>query len=332
MTCNPVTPWAISLGLGGLVGVLAAASASVGPSGLTPLALLEADLPPEAWVILAEVRLPRVLLAVLVGAALGSSGAALQGLMRNPLADPGILGVSSSAALGAVISFYFGWSATWPFALPLGGLLGAAGGVAAIAVLSARAGSGPLSVILAGLAVSSLAGALTALALNLSPNPYAMAEIVFWLMGSLENRTVDHVRLAAPFVVVGCAALLTVGRALDALSLGEVQARSLGISVARTTWTVVAGSAAAVGAAVAVTGAVGFIGLVVPHLLRPIVGERPGRLLLPSLLAGAALVLAADIAIRLIPTGQSLRLGVVTALIGAPFFLWLVMRGAGARP
>jgi iron complex transport system permease protein len=275
--------------------------------------------------ILWEIRLPRALLAVLVGAALGLSGAALQGFLRNPLADAGIIGVSASASFGAVLALYSGLAAGFALALPLGGLLGAGLSVAVIYLLAGRDAS-ILTLILAGVAVNSFAGALTALVLNLAPNPYAILEIVFWLLGSLADRSFDHLGLAAPFILAGGAWLLTTARGLDALSLGEDAAQSLGFSLARLRLAVIGGTALCVGAAVAVTGAIGFVGLVVPHLLRPLAGQRPGALLGLSAFGGAALLLAADIGVRLIPTQAELKLGVVTALIGGPFFLWLLLR------
>ncbi len=281
-----------------------------------------------ASLILTQLRLPRALLGVLVGFSLGLTGAALQGLIRNPLADPGVIGVSGSAALGAVGAFYFGAAALFPLALPLGGLLGAGLATALLLGLAQR-GISTTALILAGIAINSLAGALTALALNLSPSPYATLEIVFWLMGSLADRSLDHVVLATPFIVIGVGLVLATRRGLEALTLGEDTAASLGFSMRRLRLLVIAGTASAVGAAVAVSGTIGFVGLVVPHLLRPLVGHRPGRLLLVSGLAGAALTLGADILVRLIPTRPELKLGVVTALVGAPFFLALLLRLRG---
>lgn len=281
-----------------------------------------------ASLVLVELRLPRALLGALVGFSLGLTGAALQGLARNPLADPGVIGISGSAALGAVTAFYFGAAALFPLALPLAGLAGAALATAALLALAQRNVT-TTGLILAGVALNSLAGALTALALNLSPSPYATLEIVFWLMGSLADRSLAHVALAAPFILVGTVMILSAARPLDALTLGEDVAASLGFSLARTRLLVVGGAAAAVGAAVSVAGAIGFVGLVVPHLMRPLVGHRPGRLLLASGLAGAVLVLGADIVVRLIPSRPELKLGVVTALIGAPFFLAILLRLKG---
>jgi len=278
--------------------------------------------------ILVELRLPRALLGALVGASLGLAGAALQGLMRNPLAEPGIIGVSGTAALGAVMVFYFGLAGSMSLALPLGGIAGALVATFLLYVLAGR-GAGTMTLILAGVAINSFAGALTALALNLSPNPYAALEIVFWLLGSLADRSLAHVALVLPPMLVGWALLLASARALDALTLGEDTAHSLGVDLRRLRWQLVGGAGLSVGSAVAVTGAIGFVGFVVPHLLRPLTGYRPGRLLLASALGGAALTLAADIAVRLIPTRPELKLGVVTAIIGAPFLFSLIWRLRG---
>jgi iron complex transport system permease protein len=275
--------------------------------------------------IMHEIRLPRALLAGLVGFSLGVSGAALQGFLRNPLAEPGIIGVSASAALGAVLMFYTGIAGASLLALPAGALAGAAVCVAVLmAIATARAST--ITLILAGVALSSLAAALTSLVLNLSPNPFAAYEIIFWLLGSLKDRTMDHVWLALPVMALGWAALWASTRALDALTLGEEGAAGLGISMARTRWLIIGGVALSVGAATAVTGAIGFIGLIVPHLIRPLTDRLPGNLLLPSGLGGAALLSAADIAARSAIAERELNVGVVTALIGAPFFLWLVVR------
>ncbi|WP_436644016.1 FecCD family ABC transporter permease [Microbaculum sp. FT89] len=278
--------------------------------------------------VMVELRLPRALLGLMVGFSLGATGAALQGLLRNPLADPGVIGVSGAAALGAVIAFYWGLAGFLSIGLALGGLAGA-GVATALLLLLARQGAGTTALILAGVAIGSLSGALTALALNLSPSPYAVMEVVFWLMGSLADRSLDHVMLAMPFMAVGWALLLSAGRGLDALSLGEDTARSLGFDVARLRVRLVLASAFAVGSAVAVAGAIGFVGLVVPHILRPFVGHRPGPLVLASGLGGAVLTLAADILVRLLPVQPELKLGVVTAIIGAPFLFSLLWRMRG---
>lgn len=275
--------------------------------------------------VFAELRVPRAVLGLLVGFSLGLTGAAMQGWLRNPLAEPGIVGVSSAAALGAVAAFYSGLSATLALALPLGGMAGAAVAALLLTVMAAR-GAGTTTLIIGGIAVNSLAGALTALALNLAPNPYAALEIMFWLMGSLADRGGDQVMLVLPPMLLGWGLILSGARALDALTLGEDTARSLGFDLTALRGRLIAGAALAVGSAVSVTGAVGFVGLVAPHLMRPLVGAHPGRLLPVSGLAGAVLILAADIAVRLLPTKPELKLGVVTALVGAPFLILLIGR------
>lgn len=276
-------------------------------------------------IIVNEIRLPRVLLALLVGASLGCSGAALQGLLRNPLAEPGLLGVSSSASLGAVLCLYYGLGALSAWLLPLSAMACAALATFFLYLL-ARRRAGNLSLILAGVALGSLAAALTSLAINLAPNPTDMQDIVLWLMGSLNDRSFADLRLCLPFVAAGLLLLLGCGRGLDSLSLGEDEAASLGVNLTRLRSQIIIGTALCVGASVAVTGAIGFIGLLVPHLLRRFVDYHPSRLLLSSALGGAALLLAADILLRLLGGERELMLGVVTALLGAPFFLALVLR------
>jgi iron complex transport system permease protein len=275
--------------------------------------------------IMQEIRLPRAVLGLMIGVTLGLSGAALQGWLRNPLAEPALLGVSASASLGAVIAIYTGLSALFPLGLPLAALAGA---VAAVLVVQAMAGlrGGALTVILAGIAVSSLASAMTALALNLSPNPFAALEIMFWMLGSLTDRSMTHVWLAGPFMLVGWVMLASLGRSLDALTLGGDAAASMGVDMRRVQFLAVFGTAASVGAATAVAGVIGFVGLVVPHMLRPLVGSRPSRLLPASGLGGACVLLTADTLVRVIAPERDLKLGVLTAIVGAPFFLWLVYR------
>jgi len=311
-----------------LVVALFVASLLTGPAGLdvaTAIAGLFQGRNDAASLVMQEIRLPRAILGGMIGATLGLSGAVLQGYLRNPLADPGVLGISAAASLGAVIAIYTGLSAAFALALPL---LAMGGAIAAVLVIQVLAGghAGTLTLILAGVAITSLAGAMTSLALNLSPNPFAAMEILFWMLGSLTDRSMLHVWLSAPFMLAGWAMLAPLGRALDALSIGADAAQSLGVRLGRTQVLAVLGTAASVGAATAVAGAIGFVGLIVPHLLRPLVGAKPSRLLLASALGGAALLLAADIAVRLIAPERDLKLGVLTAIVGAPFFLWLVIR------
>ncbi|MGM0585703.1 MAG: FecCD family ABC transporter permease [Pseudomonadota bacterium] len=322
----PPFPWLLAL-LSALVALLFVSSLLVGPAGLGLSDSLRGLLAGEgeaAVLVMREIRLPRALLALMIGATLGLSGAALQGYLRNPLAEPGLIGVTGAASLGAVIAIYTGLSALFPLALPVLALAGA-GSAAALLLSLAGARGGALTLILAGVALSALTGALVSLALNLSPNPFAAMEVVFWMLGSLSDRSWLHVQLAAPFMIAGWALLAYAGRGLDALTLGEDAAAALGVRLNRLRLAVVLGTAASVGAGTAVAGGIGFVGLIAPHLLRRAVGARPARLLPAAALAGAAILLAADLAVRLIAPERDLKLGVLTALVGAPFFLRLVL-------
>lgn len=316
---------------------------------LLPLSLLAgrvwiapADFGPgNTMLILAELRLPRAVLAVVIGAGLGAAGAAMQGYLRNPLADPGLFGIAPMAALGAVASFWLAPlvpPAFAAFSLPVLALAGAGLGMAALALIAGRtavdsvggfgggAGGGIALFTLAGLMIASLAGALTALAITLAPSPFALSEIVLWLNGALTDRSWREVAIAAPLVLAGIAVLALAARSLDALTLGDEAARSLGLDPARLLVLLVVGVGLTVGAGVAVAGIIGFVGLVVPHLVRPLTDRLPSSLILPSALAGACLVLAADSAVRILPLVTELRLGIALSLIGAPFFLWLLVR------
>ncbi len=275
--------------------------------------------------IVGEVRLPRTVLSLLVGACLGFAGAALQGLLRNPLADPGLTGASSGAALGAAAVFYFGlFSGAGEAAPALAGLAGA--GLTLLLMLALAGNARPVQVILAGLAISTLAGAALATVLNFAPNPYAMQELVFWLLGSVSERSLRQAWILLPALLIGGALIWSQRRLLAGLSLGEQVAQSMGLSFGRGGRVIVLGTALLVGTSVAVAGNIGFVGLIVPHLLRPLVRHRPDRLLLPSALAGAVLVGLADVCVRLLPPGREIKLGVLTALIGAPLFIWLVWK------
>jgi iron complex transport system permease protein len=308
-----------------LILVAFAASLLAGRVWLPPRALLDALTRPDslAATIIVEIRGPRTVLALVAGAVLGLSGAVLQGFTRNPLAEPALLGVSGGSALGAVIAIYFGITAISPLSGPL---LGMAGGLAACALTFALGRGGTVALVLAGAAVSSLTAAGIALALNFAPNPYAAYEIMTWLLGSLADKSWSQVLLVLPFAAAGGALLARTGRGLDALALGEAQAASLGVNLGRLAALTVAGTALSVGAITSVTGAIGFIGLVAPHLVRPLVDYSPRRVLLPATLAGAALLLCADITARLVHANPELRLGVFTSLVGTPFFFWLVVR------
>lgn len=288
-------------------------------------------LPWDAWasadprsIIIVELRLPRTLLAILVGAALGLSGAVMQGYLRNPLADPGLFGVSSGAAFGAVLSLYFGFAAQL-WLLPAFALAGAAATTALLALIAGRSGS-VILFTLAGMIITSIAGSLTTLAISLAPTPFVSSQIVTWLMGALTDRSWDDVTVALPLIVIGAGVLATTGRSLDAMTLGEDAARSMGVAPGRLQAAVVIGVAFAVGAAVASAGVIGFVGLMVPHLVRPLAGARPSAILLPSALGGALLLTLADTLVRLAPTVSELRLGIAMSMLGGPFFLWLLIR------
>lgn len=278
-----------------------------------------------AATILGQIRMPRLVLAIIVGATLGMAGAAMQGLLRNPLADPGVLGVTSGAAFGAVCVLYFGAAATAWYWLPSAAIIGALLSLVMVYLL-AGLHSSMLALILAGTAMSAIMIALIAVALNFAPSLYAMQEIVFWMLGSLANRHFDHVSIALPLAIISWVMMLSRSRFLDALSLGEDSARSLGFNNQRERWILLLGISIGVGACVAVSGAIGFIGLVIPHLLRPFVGYRPGRLMFASALGGALLLVLADILVRQFDSARELKLGVVTSLVGAPFFLLLILK------
>ncbi len=314
--------------LGALALAAGVVSFLIGPAHLSATAMFQAVAgrgDPIVRAILFDLRLPRALLGLLVGAMLGMSGAALQGYLRNPLAEPSVLGASNAAALGAVIALYYGLAQGHPFLLPLLAILGALIALLPLILLAARSESS-LGLILAGIAISTLAGAGISLALNLSPNPFAAFEIMSWLMGSLADRDFGHVWLALPCILAGMLLLGWDARALDALSLGEDSARSLGVDLRRVRLRLLVGTAIGVGGAVAVSGAIGFVGLIVPHLVRPLTDRSPSAILLPSALGGAALLTGADVLVRLLPTTAELKLGVVTAFLGVPIFVFHLLR------
>ncbi|SDD89505.1 iron complex transport system permease protein [Kordiimonas lacus] len=320
--------WLLNVSLMGVILIVALMSGMFGQVDLDVAQVAAAVFgPPDSpeAIIVRELRLPRVLLAILAGASLGYSGAALQGLLRNPLADPGVIGVSASASLGAVIAIYMGLAAMSSLAIPVMAMAGAFVSTAILMLLASRDAS-VLTLILAGIGISSLATAAIALVMNFTSNPVTVQEMVMWMLGSLENRTFDDLTLAGPFIIAGWLAMLGVGQGLNALSLGEEAAQTLGIDLKRLRWRVVLGTALSVGATVSVCGAVGFVGLVVPHMVRAMIGYEPRRLLLPSAFLGAILMMLADILTRL-PIGHGqLRLGVVMAIIGAPVFLYIVFK------
>lgn len=321
-------PWSLSAILLALTIVTALVSGMFGQVSLSPAQVVgglfgAADDPVS--IIVRELRLPRIMLAIMAGATLGYSGAALQGLLRNPLADPGVIGVSSTASLGAVIAIYLGLASASPLAIPLTAMAGAFVATVIMLVLAARDAS-VLTLILAGIGVSSLSTALMSLVMNFTPNPVTVKEMILWMLGSLENRTFDDLLLAGPFILMGWIAMIGVGQGLNALSLGEDAAHTLGIDLRRLRWRIVLGTAMSVGATVSICGVVGFVGLVVPHMVRALIGFEPRRLLMPSALMGAVLMMLADMLTRLPIGNGQLRLGVVMALIGAPAFLYIVFK------
>jgi iron complex transport system permease protein len=318
----------VSAALVVLVVLLALVSLGIGPVRLSPFSVIDALFSGGSdvqQVIVREIRLPRTILGLAIGAILGLSGAALQGLLRNPLASPSLFGAPQSGAFGAVLVIAFGLADVRSWALPVAAITMAFISVFVLLAIAGR-NAGLLILILAGLAISSLAGAATALVMNLSSNPYVVLEIAFWLLGSLEDRSFRHVMLALPFIAAGALFLFSQRNAFRALSLGEETAQSLGVDVGRLRLLVITGVALGVGGAVAVSGTIGFIGLVAPHLMRPLIGHDPARLLVPSALTGSALLLAADIAVRIIPSTSDVKVGVLTSIIGVPFFLYLIMR------
>ena len=313
--------------------VLMLTSLGIGPVRIDPFTVARAlaGFGSDAHrIIVQEIRLPRTLLAVAIGGILGLSGAALQGLLRNPLASPSLFGAPQAATFGAVLMIALGLADVRSFVLPLAAIAAAFVSVFMLLAVAGR-NANLLLLVLAGLAISSLAGAASALTMNLAANPFIALEIAFWMLGSLEDRSFRHVFLALPFILAGGALLFSQRHAFRALSLGEETAHSLGVEVPRLRLIVIAGVALGVGGAVAVAGTIGFIGLVAPHLVRPLVGYDPARLLAPSALAGAAILLLADIGVRIIPSTSDIKVGVFTAIIGVPFFLYLIVRERRSR-
>lgn len=276
-------------------------------------------------IVVWSIRLPRALAAFSVGVALGISGAALQGLLRNPLAEPGVLGVSASASLLATMSLYFGLVALNAWILPIAAVIGALLATTLLAMAAIHTSS-MVTLILIGVGLSSFSGALMSLLMNLAPNPFSLADMINWMLGSVANRSFSELQFALPFIAVGSIMLLATRRGLSALTLGEEAASGIGLDLRRQRIAVVVGAGLATGGSVALAGAIGFVGIVAPHIVRPLVRHDPARSLLPSaLLAGCVLVIA-DIFIRILPTTHELKLGVVAALVGAPAFIWIAMQ------
>lgn len=276
--------------------------------------------------VLWQIRLPRVLCALLVGAALGLSGAVMQGLLRNPLAEPGVIGVSGTAAFAAALAIVSGLAAV-PGAVEASALIGAAVAGGLLTMVGARLGA-PEGLILFGVALSSFSGAATALIFNLSPSPIASAEIMSWMLGSVANRSWFDVAWVGVALAIAALFAVLARQGLRMLTLGEDVARASGLPLGQLRICALLAAAVASGAAVAVAGVIGFVGLAAPHLVRSAVRGDPGRVLLPSALAGGLMLVLADLATRLIPTDQELKLGVFTALIGAPLFALIAWRAA----
>ena len=319
----------ISLAVGLLLIVLL--SALLGSSQLslsqTVLALFGAG-SETARIIVWEIRLPRALAAMGVGAALGASGALMQGLLRNPLAEPGVLGVSASASLGAIIALYFGLGFLGAFTVPVLAVTGALAATAVLSVLAAARISA-VQLILVGVGLSSFAGALGALAINLAPNRFALSDMVTWMLGSVTNRSLDDLVFVAPFWIAGLGFAILTAPGLRALALGEDTAQTLGVDLARIRSGAISAAALLTGGAVALSGVIGFVGIVAPHLVRPFVRHDPADLLWPSALLGGALIALADLVLRLVPLDQELRLGVMVSMIGAPVFILIAVRNRG---
>ena len=316
----------IVLGLASITAILAACVLGSTPMGLVQVvkALLGQSNAGDT-IVVREIRLPRALAAFAVGAALGTSGAALQGLLRNPLAEPGVLGVTATSSLSATFALYYGFAASSPFLLPVFAIAGALAATALLAAAAIRIKS-VVTLILIGVGLSSLSASVMSLLLNLAPNPFSLADMMNWLLGSVANRSFLDLQTTVPFIAAGLAILFATRRGLSALTLGDEAASGIGLNLHRQRIAVVVGAGLATGAAVALAGAIGFVGIVAPHIVRPLVDYDPARSLLPSaILAGLILVLA-DIAVRLMPTTTELKLGVVAALIGAPAFIWIAMQ------
>ena len=324
----------LNTGLSVLVLIALLASCFLGPVSLPPgeiIAGIFGQGSDDIQTIVRHIRLPRALAAFVAGACLGASGAALQGLLRNPLADPGVLGVSSSAALGAVIALYFNLTALGLWVMPVAAILAALGATALLYALGASRVS-TTRLILIGVGLSSLTGALITLVMNLAPNPFALSDLVNWLFGSVANRSYRDIGMVIIFVLAGLAFLIKAARPLSALTLGEDTAASLGVDLVQTKNLVIAGAALLTGASVALAGAVGFVGIIAPHLCRPLVGHDPGRTIIPSALMAGFILVITDCVVRLLPFSQELRLGVIAGLIGAPLFVWIAARTARLAP
>ncbi|MEL7488876.1 MAG: iron ABC transporter permease [Pseudomonadota bacterium] len=321
-------PLRLSTGLGLLCLLAIFAACLLGSTPLAPdrvLAAFFGGADAGDRLVVWSIRLPRALAAFLAGAALGLSGAALQGLLRNPLAEPGVLGVSATASLAATFSLYYGLVGFSAWIMPVAAILGALAATTLLALAAVRQTS-VVTLILIGVGLSSFAGAIMSLLMNLAPNPFTLSDMVNWMLGSVANRSFDEIFLTLPFLALGSAILLGAGRGLSALTLGEEAASGVGLDLRRQRIATVLGAGLATGASVALAGVIGFVGIVAPHLIRPIVNHDPARSLVPSALLGGLILVIADIGVRIIPTNNELKLGVAAAIVGAPMFIWIAMQ------
>jgi len=315
----------LTLSIASVIGIVAACTLGSTPIGFSRvLSALIGQSTVGDRIVIWEIRLPRSLAAYIVGAALGASGAALQGLLRNPLAEPGVLGVTATASLSATFALYYGLAASSAYLLPVYAVAGALAATALLAAAAMRIKS-VVTLILLGVGLSSFSAAAMSLLLNLAPNPFSLADMINWLLGSVANRSFEDINIVLPFVIAGMAILFFSRRGLSALTLGEEAASGIGLNLRRQRIAVVLGAGLATGASVALAGAIGFVGIVAPHLIRPMVSYDPARSLLPSAMLAGIILVIADIGVRLLPTASELKLGVVAAIIGAPAFIWIAV-------
>lgn len=285
-------------------------------------------------IIVFDIRLPRALLGLLIGAALAVSGAVMQGLFRNPLADPGLIGISSGAALGAVLMIVLGGmlpaavvGIVGAFALPIAAFIGGLVTTLLLYRIATRHGQTSVAtMLLAGIAIAALAGAVTGILIYMADDKQ-IRDVTFWNLGSLAGATWPKVLTAGPIIVVSLTVLPFLARGLNAITLGEAAAFHMGVKVQKLKNIAVVSVAGAVGASVAVSGGIAFVGIVVPHILRMVIGPDHRYLLPASALLGGILMLAADMVARTIVAPAELPIGIITALTGAPFFLWVLLRG-----
>lgn len=309
-----------------LLAILIACALGSAPLGLKQilLALVGQGAAPDQ-VVVWEIRLPRAMAALLVGMALGASGVVLQTLLQNPLSEPGVLGISSTASLVAVTTLYYGLAAQSGYLLALASIAGALLATFVMLWVGRRAQS-VITIILVGVGLSSFAGGLMALLMSLAPHPFVLADMVNWTLGSVAHTSLLDIAIALPFMLIGWLLLLANRQSLPALNLGEEGALAVGLNLASLQHRVILGVGLLSGAAVATAGTLGFIGVVAPHIIRPFVHYDPARTLIPAALLGGLLVLSADILIRLLPTESELKLGVVAALFGAPVFVYIIWK------